>query len=340
MTGVGLLLQKKSYPELLVLEVGADRPGDLARILRFATPDAVVVTRLPDVPVHVEAYASTQAVKDEEFTPAYALAPNAPLILDCENEYALAMAKKTRATMHTFGLTCSSDVSLSMVSVMEEKGRVAGMSAVITIDGKTYPITLTGALGAHQLLAPAAALATARALGVPVAKALHGLKKYRSPLGRSHILKGIHGSVLIDDTYNSSPAAAEEALRSLAQTPSQGKKIAVLGDMLELGRYSINEHTAIGEQAKEICDELVVVGKRSRATGDAALHAGMPESQVHFFDTALEASEWILDAAASGDLILIKGSQGMRMERIVEALLQNKEDLQYVVRQEKEWKKR
>lgn len=338
--GIHLLLRKTDYPSLLVLEVGADRPGDLARILRFATPDAVVVTRLPDVPVHVEAYASTQAVKDEEFTPAYALSPNAPLILDCENEYALSMAKKTRATMHTFGLACTSDVSLSKVSVMEEKGRVTGMSALVTIDGTTYPLSLVGALGAHQLLAPAAALATARALGVPIAKALQGLKKYHSPLGRSHLLRGIRGSVLIDDTYNSSPAAAEEALRSLAQTPAQGRKIALLGDMLELGRYSIAQHIAIGEQAKEICDELVVVGKRSRATGDAALHAGMPESQVHFFDTARDASEWILDAATKGDLILIKGSQGMRMERIVEALLENKDDLQYVVRQEKEWKKR
>jgi UDP-N-acetylmuramoyl-tripeptide--D-alanyl-D-alanine ligase len=336
----GLLLFTKPYPKLLILEVGADRPGDLSRILRIAIPHAVVVTRLPDVPVHVEAYTSTQAVKDEEFTPAYSLAPGAPLILDSDNEYALEMGAKTLASMTTFGFSPSADVSLSNVSVVVEKGRATGMSATITVDGETHPLTITGALGAHQFLAPAAALATARSLGVPVSKSLAGLHTYRSPLGRSHLLRGIHGSVLIDDSYNSSPAAAEEALTSLGVVPATGRKIAVLGDMLELGRYSVNEHTAIGTKVAAVCDELVVVGVRSRATGEAARAAGLPLDKVHFFDTALGSVPALQGLIKEGDVVLIKGSQGMRMERVVEALLERKDDVQYLVRQEKEWKRR
>lgn len=335
-----LMYTKQDYPELLVLEVGADRPGDLFRILRFATPDAVVVTRLPDVPVHVEAYTSTQAVKDEEFTPAYALSPGAPLILDCDNEYAVAMGKKTRARMHTFGFLPECDVRLSEVAFVEESGRVTGMKANITVEGRQFPLTIVGALGAHQFLASAAALSTARSLGVPLSQALAGLRTYRSPLGRSHVLHGIRGSILIDDTYNSSPAAAQEALRTLAGVPAHGRRIAVLGDMLELGRYSVAEHESIGRQAAEICTVLVVVGTRSRETGNTALHLGMSEDQVHFFDTAREATDWIVDDVQEGDVVLVKGSQGMRMERVVEGLLENKEDVKYLVRQEKEWKKK
>jgi UDP-N-acetylmuramoyl-tripeptide--D-alanyl-D-alanine ligase len=290
--------------------------------------------------VHVEAYTSTQAVKDEEFTPAYSLAPGAPLILDSDNEYALEMGAKTLASMTTFGFSPSADVSLSNVSVVVEKGRATGMSATITVDGETHPLTITGALGAHQFLAPAAALATARSLGVPVSKSLAGLHTYRSPLGRSHLLRGIHGSVLIDDSYNSSPAAAEEALTSLGVVPATGRKIAVLGDMLELGRYSVNEHTAIGTKVAAVCDELVVVGVRSRATGEAARAAGLPLDKVHFFDTALGSVPALQGLIKEGDVVLIKGSQGMRMERVVEALLERKDDVQYLVRQEKEWKRR
>ena len=213
------------------------------------------------------------------------------------------------------------------------------MSAVVTVDGEAHPLTITGALGAHQFLAPAAALATARSLGVTIAKAISGLHTYRSPLGRSHLLNGTHGSVLIDDSYNSSPAAAQEALRSLAIVPCAGRRIAILGDMLELGRYSVNEHESIGKQAVDMCDVLAVVGTRSRATGNAALFAGMSESTVHFFDTAQEATEWIVDAIAGGDVVLVKGSQSMRMERVVEALLEEKSDVRFLVRQEPEWKR-
>ena len=263
---LGLIVFRKPYPKVLVLEVGADRPGDLEKILRFAVPDAVVVTRLPDVPVHVEAYVSTEAVKDEEFTPAFALAPNAPLILASDNEYALLMGKKTLAVTHTFGFQEGSEVLIVAPSLKVVQGEVVGMEASVVVEGKAYPLMVRGALGTHHLLAPAAAIACALSLDVPIAKILTGLKRYTPPAGRSRILHGIHHSTLIDDTYNSSPVAVEEALSSLALTPTQGRRIAVLADMLELGRYSVGEHEMVGVQAASIVDLLVCVGLRSRAT--------------------------------------------------------------------------
>lgn len=338
--GFWLLLGRAAYPKLLVLEVGADRPGDLERILRIATPDAVVVTRLPDVPVHVEAYASTDAVKSEEFTPAFALAAGAPLILASDNEYALSMGKKTLARMVTFGFAPESAVAITAPAVHAEKGNVLGMEGNLVANGKVHPVLVRGALGAHQLLAPSAAFACAQALGVPVQKILQGLSHYQPPRGRMNLLKGEQGSFIIDDTYNSSPAASEEALKALALFPAQGRRVAVLADMLELGRYSAHEHETIGRLASGIVDLLVVVGTRARAIAEGALAEGFAESKIIYTDSSREAAARAREWLSAGDTILVKGSQSMRMERVVETLLAKKADAHLLVRQEREWKRR
>ena len=121
---IALLLLPSHYPKLLVLEVGADRPGDLRKILRIATPDAVVVTRLPDVPVHVEAYASPHAVREEEFAPALALQDGAPLIISADDEHARHMAKALPAAITTFGFHEGADVLLSEDAILEDEGHL------------------------------------------------------------------------------------------------------------------------------------------------------------------------------------------------------------------------
>lgn len=337
---LALLLVRRPYPKLLVLEVGADRPGDLASILKIATPDAVVVTRLPDVPVHVEAYASTQAVKDEEFTPAFALPPGAPLILATDNEYALAMGKKTLASMVTFGFATHSDVAIVAPSMYVKKGRVVGMEACLSVSGQLHLLVVEGALGTHQLLAPAAALACALSLGVPAKKALAGLSHYRAPAGRARLLHGVGGTTLIDDSYNSSPVAVEEALTTLLLFPSDGRKVAVLGDMLELGRYSQQEHEAAGKRAASVVQLLITVGPRAKAIGEAAAQAGLSPERIFYTEDSYEAAKLLPTLVEGGDTVLIKGSQGIRLERVVEALLENPEDAQFLVRQEPEWKRK
>ena len=330
---LALIMLPNLYPKLLVLEVGADRPGDLAKILKIATPDTVVVTKLPDVPVHVEAYASPQAVRDEEFAPAYALPVGAPLIISADDPHAVRMADRLRAKVVTFGFSETADIRLTDLDFVS--GGEGGMRA--SVNGST--IEVLGALGRPQLYAPAAAFATARALGLTEEEAFEGLALYAPPPGRGRILPGKNGSRLIDDTYNSSPAAVEEALNALSLVPAE-RRIAVLGDMLELGRYSVEEHTRIGKLASEKVDMLVVVGHRSRATREAALRSGMPEEQALFFDTSKEAAEALPKLVTEGDVVLVKGSQSIRMERVSEALLADPFDAKKLVRQEVEWRRR
>lgn len=335
---LALIFLPGKYPKTLVLEVGADRPGDLARILKIATPDAVIVTRLPEIPVHVEAYSTPAAVREEEFAPAYALASGAPLILSSRDAHAILMAKNTQASVTVFGFSKEADVHINEPRLIAEKGFPVGMEAEANVNGKTYMLQARGVLGRPQILAPAAAFATAVALKIPLDEALAGLANYIPPAGRGRLLEGKNGSILIDESYNASPAATEEALTALTLLPDAPRRIAVLGDMLELGRYSVEEHARIGRQAAGVADVLVAVGTRSRAMSAAAKEAGLKEENVHGFDTSEEAGEFLTNFVQNGDAVLIKGSQSIRTERIVEALLADPTDSVLLVRQEKEWK--
>lgn len=333
---LALILLPSHYPKVLVLEVGADRPGDLARILRIVDPDAVIVTRLPEVPVHVEAYASPQAVRDEEFRPAYALTSGEPLIVCADDPYAVSMSGRLSAKVSTFGFSDGADVRLTGYTYFED-GDVRGMEATLDIKGATHTLRVKGALGRSQLFAPAAAIAAALALDMTPEEALTAAEGYVPPPGRGRILSGINGSLLIDDSYNASPAAVEEALAGLSHIPDRTRKIAALGDMLELGRYSVEEHARIGTLAAEKVDVLIAVGTRSRATRDAAVKAGMPEESALAFATSKEAAEALATMVQEGDVILVKGSQGIRTERIMERLLNDAKDREKLVRQEREW---
>ena len=343
-TALAVLLLPNHYPKLLVLEVGADSPGDIAKILRIAKPDAVVVTLLPSVPVHVEAYETPAAVREEEFSPVLALSPNSPLILSADDEFAVNNSRLLEMQACTYGTSELADVRIHDIQIWMEKNKlgketVVGMQAVIEFKEEKYPLKVRGAVGRSQLFAPAAAIATACTLGMTTAEALKGLDSYVSPPGRARVLKGKKNSTIIDDTYNSSPAAAEEILRSLELFPA-GRKIAVMGDMLELGRYSVAEHAHIGHIAKETVDVLVTVGPRAKGMGEAALQDGMPKECVHHFETSPEAAAHMEKILEEGDIVLVKGSQGIRMERIVRPLLADFADVSQLARQDTEWLKR
>lgn len=338
--GIALLLLPSHYPKLLVLEVGADRPGDLARILKIVTPDAVVVTALPEVPVHVEAYASPEAVREEEFAPAYALPADAPLIICADDAHAKAMASRLPAKISTFGFSEGADVRITSPMIAEEHGYPSGMRAQVITPSGEYTLSVLEALGRPQLLAPSAALALSRALGLTDEVALEGLRSYVPPPGRCRILRGVNDSLILDDSYNASPLAVEEALAILSEIPCTGRRIAVIGDMLELGRYSVQEHERVGKAAAGKADLVFGVGVRARALTNAARASGMDDVHARGYESSSLAAQDLKTIVQKGDVVLIKGSQGVRMERVVEALLSNPEDRSKLVRQEKEWKKR
>lgn len=332
---LALLILPNHYPNMLVLEVGADRPGDLARILKIATPDAVVVTRLPEVPVHVEAYASPEAVREEEFSPAQALGTAAPLIVSVDDPYAISAARRTPAQVISYGIASGADAHVSAIDCYVEDAAVAGMRAHVVAGGEEGTIIVKGSIGTTQIFPAAAAVAAALAFDIPLAEALEALESYEPPPGRGRLLAGLRESVIIDDSYNASPVAVEKALATLKNFPQASRRIAVLGDMLELGRYSVNEHARIGVLARASADLVVAVGIRARAFATAEGAA-----EVIVFDNARAAALALREIIGSGDVILVKGSQSIRTERIVESLLANPADVALLVRQERRWRER
>lgn len=330
---LALLILPNHYPNMLVLEVGADRPNDLMRILRIATPDAVVVTRLPEIPVHVEAYASPEAVREEEFSPAYALAAAAPLIIPADDPYAVDNAKRTSARIISYGATEGSTVRISAVDFYESEGKIAGMQANVIVDGEQGTCIEKGSVGETQILPLAAAIAVAHAFGVPLSAALVALENYEAPPGRGRLITGKNNSIIIDDSYNASPAAVEESLKTLKAFPHAKRRVAVLGDMLELGRYSVAEHERMAVLAEKSADVIITVGIRARAFASSS-----HDALVMQFDNSCTAASALADFACEGDVILVKGSQSVRTERIVEAFLADPADAVRLVRQERKWK--
>jgi len=333
-SAIALLILPNQYPKMLVLEVGADRPRDLARILRIVTPDAVVVTELPEVPVHVEAYASPEAVREEEFSPAFALRAAAPLIISADDPYAHENAVRTPARIISYGTAKDATVRVSGISFFKTDGKVvAGMRADVKMGSAQGEIIVKGSVGSTQIIPAAAALAVAHAFDIALPDALTALHGYEPPPGRGRILKGKEGSVIIDDSYNSSPVAVERALETLKAFPHATRRVAVLGDMLELGRYSVVEHEQVGRLARSAADLVVAVGVRARAF---ALAEGSAE--VIVYENSRSAVEALPGLIRPGDVVLVKGSQSVRMERVVKALLADPSDAAFLVRQERKWR--
>ncbi|HUQ29980.1 MAG TPA: UDP-N-acetylmuramoyl-tripeptide--D-alanyl-D-alanine ligase [Candidatus Paceibacterota bacterium] len=337
---VGLLVLPNHYPNLLVLEVGADRPGDLAKILRIATPDAVIITRLPDVPVHVEAYATPQAVRDEEFSPAYALPPAAPLIVSSSDSFAMEMALRTPAHVVSYGVAPESDTRLSQIGFHTEQGIVVGMKAEVTAGDEKGEVIIKGSIGEAQMFSAGAAVTIGRLFGISLTQSIVALAALVPPPGRGRLISGKNESVLIDESYNSSPAAVEIALSNLKKFPARGRRIAVLGDMLELGRYSVKEHERIGELAAQTVDVVIGVGIRAKQIVEAARRMGMTVESAFAVDDSSAVAGMLSSFVQKGDVVLVKGSQSIRTERIVESLLGDPVDISKLVRQEREWKKR
>jgi UDP-N-acetylmuramoyl-tripeptide--D-alanyl-D-alanine ligase len=395
--GLGLIIYRNDYPKCLVLEIGADHPGDIKQLSRWFHPDIVVITAVSKVPVHVEFFSSPAAVLEEKLALAKAVKKTGTLILPAADDDILAVRKDpilANVKCLTFAIHSSGDVMASDVKISYTDGKPVGMSFHINYAGNSVPVSLTGVVGLQHVYAMVAAVAAALAYGQSLDTITAAIPHHRAPAGRMNVLTGIGGSILIDDSYNASPDAVKEALAVLCDVNPLGKnggdgqnastgdakpvrKIAVLGDMMELGAFSLEEHKKIGEiaahalmslpsgdstnadstaniTAMPIENILVTVGIRARDIVLGAKSAGMPDKAIHSFDSSAAAAEYMKKIVEKigqenmknvRDVILIKGSQSPRMERITRALLADangepaSDELaaKLLVRQDPEW---
>jgi UDP-N-acetylmuramoyl-tripeptide--D-alanyl-D-alanine ligase len=339
--GLLLIVLPSSYPEWLVLEVGADRPGDIARITQWVKPDVAVVTRIPDIPVHVEFFDSPEQVAEEKGNLVTALKEDGTLVFNGDDERVMALSKKVQKTPLTYGFGQGNHFIASEERIQFESDVPTGYTFRVDHRGKSVPIEIRGAIGRQHVFPALAAVAVGANEGMNMVDIGQALAGYEPPAGRMRLLAGIKDTTIIDDSYNSSPVAAHEALEMLAQCETGGKRIAVLGDMLELGQYTAHEHTVLGERAAEVCDYIVTVGPRARNVAEGALGMGFPPQQVFQYEDAQRAGKELEHTLEPNDVVLIKGSQGVRCERAVHELMRYPQHApQLLVRQGDAWKHR
>ena len=331
------------YPAWLVVEVGADRPGDIRRIARWLKPDIAVITSIPDIPVHVEYFHSPHALAQEKRRLAEYMRPDGLLIINGDDTYTKHIHAEFADSAITFGFEGQNAFVAKDVGIRYEEKKPVGMHFYCEHSNSRISVSIYGALGKPRVYAALCALAVAEAAGIALETAAEALAHFAPPPGRMRLLDGIRGSIIIDDTYNSSPAAALSALETLKEIKGAKKRIAALGDMLELGRFSKIAHTQVGEEAKKSADLLITVGFRAKEIGQVALNQGMPEANIRAYDQheSVRAGKELEPELKEGVVVLVKGSQGMRMEKTVLEIMaepERAEDL--LVRMDADWRDR
>ena len=312
--------RKKRYPQVLILEYGADRPGDIKYLLGLARPKIGVVTAIGEMPSHLEYYEDVEAVAREKGRLIESIPAGGWAIVNHDDELVLAMKEKTRARVKTFGFDEAADVRISQFENRSVDGRPEGIAFKIEHEGSFVPVTVKNVFGRAQAYSIAAAFAVGIAFGLNLVEIAELIERYYVPAKRRmNLVEGIKGCWIIDDSYNAAPLSVKEALTTVKDLQAE-RKIAVLGDMLELGKLSIEAHESIGKMILGTVDELFTAGPRGKFIAEAAMKNGMARGRIHIFDTVDELLPEIQKVVQKGDLVLVKASRGMALDRVVEEI--------------------
>ena len=341
--GLRYIIHKENYPDWLVLEVGADHPGDIKTVTKWLKPDIVVLTKFAKTPVHIEFFKNRDEIIKEKGHLVEALKHDGTLILNADDMDVMSFKDKYNHKSITYSIEALADVQATFADLYYENKKLIGMQFKADYFGNSVPIIIKNTVGDQIIYATLAAAAVGIACGLNLVETSQGILAYDSPLGRMKLIPGIKESLIIDDTYNSSPVAAFSALDTLKRIKPErgGRRIAVLGDMLELGKHSNEEHENLGKRAGDVCDMLLTVGLRTRVTAEMALSYGLTDKDIFQFEKSEDAGIYLQNLIKKHDVILVKGSQSMRMERCVEEIMVEPERAsELLVRQEEEWRKR
>jgi UDP-N-acetylmuramoyl-tripeptide--D-alanyl-D-alanine ligase len=341
--GLSLIFWRHKYPEFLILEVGLRSPGDIKnKVASWLRPDVVIITRMPSCPTHIEFFDSLEKLEEEKISLVKALKKDGLLILNHDDERVYSLHEMSESRTVSFGVNDSSTYQILYLieNYQKQEGNQeiqSGINFKIKYAGNTFPVCLPNVLGLHNAGIVTSALACTKELGFDLLESIEVVSNFKTPAGRLSQLAGMSGSIIIDDSYNSSPLALEVALGVLKEMKG-GRKIAVLGDMLELGKYTEREHRLVGLKVSKIADILVIVGQRAKMIAEGAIENNFLKKDIIYFNKAEEAGGYLAKEIKEGDVILVKGSQKMRMEKMVEKIMRDKDKKKELLcRQSKEW---
>lgn len=310
-TEIGLPLCVLEYAdeEVMILEMAMRGQGQIAELTAISAPDVAVITNIGES--HLEVLGSRGAIAAAKSEILTGMKTGGVAVLNRDDDYYAYLSGVAAGPVMSFGCHDDADFRISDVRVVQD----AKYAFCLTTGTSAYQVRLPWP-GRHNVHNAAAALLAATAVGADLEAAIRGLEECAEAAGRLRVIS--MGSYrVLDDTYNSSPAAAISALSTMAEMRVTGRRIAVLGDMLELGERAAAAHREVGEHAARHADVVLAVGPLARAFHKPCQEMGTPSL---WFPSPDEALEYLQTEIGAGDLILIKGSRGLRMEAIVKGL--------------------
>jgi len=324
------------YPHVLILEMGSDRPGDIAYLLKLTGQlDYAVVT---DIGVsHLMNYSSRDALAKEKLTLARGIKPNGMAVLNSDNDYTAGfLAGKSSLRVNTFGLDNPADVMGLEIKISHKDGQ-PGLNFKIKHAGNIVPALVPDALGRPNAYAALAAATVALGMGMNLVEISEGLGNYHPPAGRLRLMPGIKRTQVIDDTYNAAPSSTVMALDVLTEVAG-GRKIAALGGMAELGAQNDAGHREVAIKVQECGVGLVfLVGGDAKIIQDE-LRKRQFKGIVHWYPDSDSARMPVQNELREGDTILVKGSQSARMEKVVKEIMADPMQAEkLLVRQSEYW---
>jgi UDP-N-acetylmuramoyl-tripeptide--D-alanyl-D-alanine ligase len=310
------LLRLTPDHQVAVLEMGMWAPGEIRFLADIARPHVGIVTNVG--PSHLERMGSLEAIAHAKAELPESLPSDGWCILNADDPRVAAMAARTRARVFTYGLAPGADLRAEAI----ESFGLDGIAFEAHYAGASVPLRLP-MIGRHSVYTALAAVSAGLVLEMSWHEIVEGLGDPAAQI-RVNVVAIPGGVTIIDDTYNAAPASARAALELLSDLP--GRKLAVLGDMLELGAVEGEAHQDVGRQAAGIAAVLVTVGPRGRWIAEAARAAGLPAGRIVACATNEEAVAALAPLLQQGDYVLVKGSRGMEMERIISALRRRQEE--------------
>jgi UDP-N-acetylmuramoyl-tripeptide--D-alanyl-D-alanine ligase len=310
------LMQLRSRPDTAVMELGMNHAGEISTLVAIAEPEVRVWTNVGDA--HLGFFASPEAIADAKAEILERARRDHVLVCNADDPRVMARVKAFPGRTITFGFEQHATVAGRDV---EDRGLDGMRARVVTPAGER--VLETPLLGRGNLANVLAATAVAIDSGIPLDEITSSAARLRPAPGRGAVQRLRGGITLIDDSYNSSPAALKRALEVTAAEARALRKIGVLGEMLELGDHALRLHAECGQAAAASgLDRLFVVGgSAARALADAAIEAGMPGVAVTWFENSEEAARAVAEDVRAGDLVLIKGSRGIRTDVVVDRLV-------------------
>ncbi len=313
--GLPLTLLKLTEKErAVVLEMGMNRPGEIQRLTEIAEPDVGLITNIQRA--HLEGVGSLERIKEEKGALFRGMKRDGSIIVNQDDLRVVALAEAFPGQKITFGIDRPSDVMAREIRVRAREGTFF----ILDLDGEEMEVRLP-LLGRHFVYNALSAIATASLFGIEKEKAIEALRHFRPYSMRMELIFLKGNITLINDAYNANPDSMEMALRTLSEAKGEGRAIAVLGDMLELGEDSIEAHRELGRRAAELSiDLLLAIGEEASVVVGSALREGVSQERARVVGSHSEAASIVRAFAREGDWILVKGSRGMAMERVVEVL--------------------